>query len=233
MVIGSGIVAKSFELYNESEDVIIFASGVSNSKLAVRSEFEREQNLLIKTLEKHEGVPVVYFSTFNLYDPEENNSPYCLHKLNMEELIAANSIDYKIFRLGHVASYSAKQYTILSFLYNAIKDGGYFELWKYASRNIIDIEDVSKICSFIIDNNLYSNQITNICNSKNSTILEIVSILERILHKKANYSLVDKGGCPVVDNSKIKTIAKDLCLNFDDFYVDKVIYKYYANSLIE
>ena len=50
------------------------------------------------------------------------------------------------------------------------------KLWKHASRNIIDIYDVSKICTYIIDNSLYKNEVTNICNSYNSSIIELVII---------------------------------------------------------
>lgn len=231
MVIGNGMVAKSFAQYLEREDVVVFASGVSNSKLAIESEFEKEKNLLQKVLNENKGKKIIYFSTFNLYDPVEKNSPYCLHKLYMEEIISANVPVYNIFRLGHVAGQSAQQYTILSFLYNAIKDGTSFNLWKYASRNIIDIDDISKICSYIIDNDLYLNQITNICNSKNSTIVEIVTILERMLNKKGNYIVFDQGGCPEVDNSKIRSIATNLGVNFDDSYVENVIFKYYRTTI--
>ncbi len=228
MVVGNGMVANNFAQYLDRENAIIFASGVSNSKLAFDSEFEREKNLLQKVLDENSGKKLIYFSTFNLYDPIEKNSPYCLHKLNMEEFIAKNVPFYNIFRIGHVAGQSAKQYTILSFLYNAINDGSFFKLWRHASRNIIDIEDISKISSYIIDNDLFPNQITNICNSNNSTILEIVAILEEILSKKGNYSVFDEGGCPEVDNSKIRGIAGDLGIHFDDSYVKNVIYKYYG-----
>ena len=231
MVIGNGMVAKSFAQYLELDDVVVFASGVSNSKLAIESEFEKEKNLLKKVLQEHKGKKIVYFSTFNLYDPVEKKSPYCLHKLDMEEFISANVPIYNIFRLGHVAGQSAQQYTILSFLYNAINDGTLFKLWKYASRNIIDIDDISKICSYISDNDLYLNQITNICNSKNSTIVEIVAILERMLNKNGNYSLLDEGGCPEVDNTKIRSIAKNLGIHFGDSYVEKVIFKYYGTTI--
>ncbi|MDI6034453.1 hypothetical protein QLS91_15345 [Flavobacterium sp. LB2P84] len=228
MVIGNGMVAKSFSQYLERENVVVFASGVSNSKLAIESEFEKEKNLLKKVLQEHEDKKIVYFSTFNLYDPVEKNSPYCLHKLDMEEFISANVPVYNIFRLGHVAGQSAQQYTILSFLYNAIKDGTSFKLWKHASRNIIDIDDISKICSYIIDNEWYLNQITNICNNKNTSIVEIVDILEGMLNKKGNYSIFEEGGCPSVDNTKIRLIATDLGINFDDSYVKDVIIKYYG-----
>lgn len=231
MVIGNGMVASKFAKYANNSDVLIFASGVSNSKLAIESEFEREKNLLSKSLLDNEGKKLVYFSTFNLYDPIESNSPYCVHKLNMEEFIKSNVPSYHIFRLGHVAGASAKDYTILSFLYNAIKEGTLFNLWKYASRNLIDIDDVSKICSHIIDENLYINQITNICNSHNSTIVEIVDILEELLDKKGNYSLIDAGASPETDNSKIRSLSQDLGVVFDDSYVRNLIFKYYANSI--
>jgi nucleoside-diphosphate-sugar epimerase len=233
MVIGNGMVAKSFAHYLERQDVVVFASGVSNSKLAIASEFQREKNLLQKALDENKGKKIIYFSTFNLYDPIEKNSAYCLHKLDMEEFLSINAPLYNIFRLGHVAGRSAKQYTILSFLSNAIEDGTSFKLWKHASRNIIDIDDINKICSYIIDNDLYLNQITNICNNKNTTIVEIVDILEAMLNKKGNYSVFEEGGCPDVDNTKIRLIATDLGVNFNDSYVKDVIVKYYYKNKLD
>jgi nucleoside-diphosphate-sugar epimerase len=228
MVVGNGMVAKKFIHYSESEDVIIFASGVSNSKLAIKTEFDREKKLLCDILDNYYGRKLIYFSTFNLYDPVEKKSPYCIHKFDMEEFITINVPNYHIFRLGHVAGASAKEYTILSFLYNSIKNGTFFNLWKYASRNIIDIDDVSKICTHIIDNNLYINEVTNICNSHNISIIELVTTLEKVLSMKANYNLVEAGESPDFDNTKIRLISKELGISFDQFYVKDVITKYYT-----
>jgi len=228
MVVGNGMVASKFIHYSERDDVIIFASGVSNSKLAIKTEFEREKKLLCKTLLNNIGKKLIYFSTFNLYDPVEKTSPYCLHKSDMEEFISINVPNYNIFRLGHVAGASAKEYTILSFLFNSIKNASFFKLWKHASRNIIDIDDVSKICTYIIDNNLYKNEVTNICNSYNSSIIELVIILERVLSKKANYKIVEAGESPNFDNTKIRLISKELGISFDNSYVKDVIIKNYS-----
>tara|TARA_B110000003_G_scaffold129188_1_gene131236 strand:+ start:84 stop:785 length:702 start_codon:yes stop_codon:yes gene_type:complete len=230
MVVGNGMVASKFIHYSERNDVIIFASGVSNSKLAIKTEFEREKKLLHKILLNNTAKKLIYFSTFNLYDPVEKTSPYCLHKSGMEEFISINVPNYNIFRLGHVAGASAKEYTILSFLFNSIKNGSLFKLWKYASRNIIDIDDVSKICTYIIDNNLYENKVTNICNSYNSSIIELVIILEKVLSKKANYKIVEAGESPNFDNTKIRLISKELGISFDKNYVKDVILKYYSIS---
>jgi nucleoside-diphosphate-sugar epimerase len=228
MVIGNGMVAKSFYHFKERNDVVIFASGVSNSKSAVASEFEREKQLLHKVISENLEKKIIYFSTFNLYDPKEQNSPYCLHKLDMENFIALNVNNYTIFRLGHVAGKSANDFTILSFLYNAIKDNTKFNLWKYASRNIIDIDDISTICTYIINNSLFKSRVLNICNSVNTSIIEIVGVLEDILKKKGDYTVILEGGSPIVDNSDILKIAKNLNIDFDKKYVPNVIEKYYG-----
>lgn len=227
MVVGNGMVAINFAQYQDREDVVIFASGISNSKLALKKEFEKEHSLLEKIILENPDKKLVYFSTFNLFDPKERTSPYCLHKLYMEKYIELNIPQYNIFRLGHVAGESAKQYTILSFLYNAIKEGNRFDLWENASRNIIDIKDISLICSFIIDHNLFLNQITNICNSTNTSIFDIVHIMEQILEKKGVYDLIDNGGCPIVNNQDIYKIAQNLGIHFGSDYALRVIKKYY------
>ena len=228
MVVGNGMVASKFIHYSERDDVIIFASGVSNSKLAIKTEFEREKKLLCKILLNNKSKKLIYFSTFNLYDPAEKTSPYCLHKSDMEKFISINVPNYNIFRLGHVAGASAKEYTILSFLFNSKKCTNRIKLWKHASRNIIDIDDVSKICTYIIDNNLYKNEVTNICNSYNSSIIELVITLERVLSKKANYKIVEAGESPNFDNNKIRLISKELGISFNKTYVKEVILKYYS-----
>jgi nucleoside-diphosphate-sugar epimerase len=230
MVVGDGMVAKSFSQFNNRNDVIIFASGVSNSKINISEEFDKELDLLKTTLSENPRKKLVYFSTFNLYDPIERSSPYCVHKLNMEAYIESTVPHYYIFRLGHVVGRSTNQYTILSFLYNAIKDGTSFNLWKSASRNIIDIEDISKICSYFIDNDLYLNQITDVCNIKNTSVPDIVKILEEMLNKKGVYTIIEAGGNPEVYNSDIGKLASDLGIYFDESYPKRVIYKYYRNS---
>ena len=48
MVVGSGLLANTFESYRDNEDVIIFASGVSNSGCVDPEQFKRESNLVAK-----------------------------------------------------------------------------------------------------------------------------------------------------------------------------------------
>ena len=60
MIIGNGLIAKSFENYNL--DCIIFASGVSSSKEKSRDNFLREVNLLKETISNNPDKKIVYFS---------------------------------------------------------------------------------------------------------------------------------------------------------------------------
>ena len=48
MVVGSGLLANTFKSYSDNEDVIIFASGVSNSGCVDLEQFKRELNLVSK-----------------------------------------------------------------------------------------------------------------------------------------------------------------------------------------
>ena len=67
MVIGNGLLGKSMSLFVDHDDVLIFASGVSNSKENRPSEYEREFNLLHKFLGTEQKI--IYFSTCSvLYD---------------------------------------------------------------------------------------------------------------------------------------------------------------------
>jgi len=228
MVIGDGMVAKAFNEYSNNHEVVIFASGVSNSKSADIAAFSGEERLLKETILMYATKKLVYFSTFNLYDPDESHSPYCLHKLHMEKIIMDAVDNFHIFRLGHVAGRTKNQNTVLNFFQKVVNDDIEFDLWVGASRNIIDIDDVSKICRYIIENNLYVNEITNVCNVQNIEVSNIVQIFEQLYQKAARFKKIDKGGSPFVDSSKIDVIANTIGINFDGNYVRRIIYKYYS-----
>ena len=87
MIIGSGLISKSFDDYIYNEDYLIFASGVSNSKEDRDHEYEREFHLIKKYI--NTTSKFIYFSTINTGD-----SKYFYHKVNMEKYIIKNSKNY-------------------------------------------------------------------------------------------------------------------------------------------
>jgi hypothetical protein len=64
MIVGNGLIAREFKNF-EHEEVVYFASGVSNSINPSQSDFNREQKLLIESLKTRK--PLVYFSTTSVY----------------------------------------------------------------------------------------------------------------------------------------------------------------------
>lgn len=228
MVIGNGLVAKAFSAYNNDDNFLVFASGVSNSANKEEKLFARERALLEKTLKEHTGKHFVYFSTCSLYDPSLKNSLYVNHKLAMETLIKEEHPDYHIFRISNLAGNTTNSNTLLNFFYQHIVSGEFFHIWQNAARNIIDIDDAVILCDYIIQNELLKNRITNIANPHNYSVLSIIEIFEQMLHKKGNYDIIEKSSIPFIDTTTISFFIDTLKINFEEDYLLRTLHKYYS-----
>ena len=225
MIIGKGLIAKAFLEYENDDNIIVFASGVSNSKEISRDEFNREEKLLDFYLEKYgKNKHFVYFSTCSVYDTYFERSEYSKHKINMEKIIIEKAFSYNIFRLPQVLGKNNKN-QLIGFLYESINMEKSFELFDI-ERNIIDIKDVFILVDKILKENIFKNQIINIANPKNIKVLDLVNILENIIDKKAKYSIVKKSGEFKIDVKDIESIISDLGI-FEKNYLQNRIKKYY------
>jgi hypothetical protein len=90
MIIGKGSIARVLE---DRDDLVFFASGVSNSSCKDEKEYQREFNLL-KTVPTDQHV--VYFSNLGIYYKEDR---YTQHKKEIEEYIRNNYKSYTIVRI--------------------------------------------------------------------------------------------------------------------------------------
>ena len=94
-IIGDGDIAGVLKEVDR-EDLLFFASGVSNSQETRESEYERELELLLK---QDKNKHIVYFSSLvALYA----DSRYAFHKREMEETIKLHFPLYTIIRLGNI-----------------------------------------------------------------------------------------------------------------------------------
>lgn len=210
MLVGHGLIASVFSNYKDDDRVVIFASGVSNSLEIDDKEFVRERKLIEKNLKENSNKLFIYFSSCSLEDSELQNTPYHKHKKYLEQIIKEKTNNYLIFRLPNVIGKGGSKNTIINFLINKIRANQKFELWKNATRNIIDIVDVYKIVSHIIEKRIFNNITINIAYKQNNKLLDIVKAIEKILDKKALYILVNKGINLKIDNSKIQSIMIEL-----------------------
>ncbi len=228
MIVGKGMVAKGFRSYEKNDSVLIFASGVSNSANTDSLQFEKEHALLLETIIKNPALKLIYFSTCSVYDVSLRNAPYVKHKLRMESLIETEHSNYLIFRVSNIAGKTHNPHTVLNYFYNHIKEGSHFDLWENAQRNIISMEDIFKICTCIIEDSLFKNEVINIANPNTYDVKYIVSELEKFTGKKANYTLIQKGGGPLINLSKIKNYITQTGIQFNDEYLKKVLQNYFV-----
>ena len=140
MVIGKGLIGSNFKsVAHLLEDVVIFSSGVSNSYEKLESNFTREKDLLLNTLNNHKNLKIIYFSSILV---NNSNSPYYQHKLNMEKLIKNNSNNYLIIRLPQLIGYNGNKNTLVNGLKYSIINGIEIHIYDTIKRSIIDIDDV-------------------------------------------------------------------------------------------
>jgi nucleoside-diphosphate-sugar epimerase len=230
MVIGNGLVARRFGLYNNEDNFLVFASGVSNSKTQNPGAYNREMKLLEEAVQKYDNRSLVYFSTCSIYDPQEKASAYVQHKLHIEDFIQTNLKQYHIFRVSNLAGISSNPNTVLNFFFNHVKNGVNFDLWTKACRNIIDVDHTYLIIDHILKQNLFPNQIINIANPVNHQVKKIIEAVETFLNIQSNYIEIDKGACFDIDTSPIQPIIQKLEIPFGPEYLRDLLNKYYTSA---
>lgn len=111
MILGKGDVAS---VLTDHPDLVIFASGVSNSSCTDPKQFEREYNLL---KEQDRFKTLIYFSSIHV---DQKFTPYFLHKLNMERFINMYFQNHNIIRIGNI-DWGTNPNTFLNYLKHRIK----------------------------------------------------------------------------------------------------------------
>ena len=228
MVIGNGLIAKAFKDFEQNEAYLFFCSGVSNSTCRDVAEFDREKDLLNQNIREHGKKTFIYFSTCSIEDPSLSESMYTRHKLDIEATIASSCKSYYIFRLSNVVGRTPNSFTVLNFLFNAIKGGQKFDLWENSNRNLIDVEDAAAIVRKVLQLKLPANAIINVANAHSYDVVDIVKEIERFLGKEGHYQLVDKGVKFSISVSGIRPIIDELQIDFGDEYLTGLLEKYYT-----
>lgn len=224
MVVGSGMIAKAYKEYQNNNDVVIFASGVSNSKETIESNFKREEELLKIIIESNKDKIIVYFSTCSIEDNSLKDSMYVKHKRKMELYVEKHCKNYYIFRLPQVVG-ETNSPTLINFLFNGIMEGKELTINANSTRNIIAVEDVYSITDYLIKNNIYKNEITNIATPFNTPVINIVNIVEKIINKKAKYKLLPIGEKQYINIDKLINVNNTNTI-FKDIYLYEILEKY-------
>ena len=221
MIIGKGLLAQAFDYYINDDSILIFASGVSNSREASFKEFDRERKLLEEAIISNNSKLFVYFSTCSIEDVSQKKSLYIQHKKNMEDIVKDKCIQYYIFRLPQVVEIG-KSPTIINFFVDSIYNNKSLTIYEKATRNLISVKDVFKISKIIIENNYYLNSIVNIATPFNIPVIKIVNILEKLLNRQVNCEIIDLGVEQAINISDLESLG----IKFDDNYIEKILKSY-------
>jgi nucleoside-diphosphate-sugar epimerase len=176
MIIGNGMIANNLSKI-DNDDVLFFASGVSNSLCNDENEFEREKKLLLDYINTDKTL--IYFSSVNDYIINEK---YLQHKLTIEKIITENTNNYIIFKIPQLIGNGGNKNNFINFLYNNIINGIEFNLID-TKRSLLDIDDLVKICHYLCSINYNGFFIINYIELLEVT--NIIKIIEEITNKKA------------------------------------------------
>jgi nucleoside-diphosphate-sugar epimerase len=220
-VIGGGQLAKTFDAFQAS-NVLLFASGVSNSKCTDPKEFLREGYLLKRTLLENPDKKLIYFSSCALSAPEYPKNAYYQHKANMEALIKDLTDDYYIFRLPQLFGDLFLHKTLINFLYKCIVHNHTFKVFDNAYRYVIEINDVRTLVEAYV-NSQDACVTIDLANPFRYKVLDIVKTFEVLLGKKANYEIVEKDDQYRLDLTPMLNFVQSqgLRLDFGSDYLHK------------
>lgn len=222
MVIGIGMLANAFKNYLNDDNIIIFASGVSNSQEQNIKEYEREFDLL--SLYSHSTKKLIYFSTCSIFDKSLEDSKYIKHKIRIETFIKENFKNYLIFRLPNVIGKTNNNNTSFNYFKNKIINQEEIQIQVNAIRYFIDVDDLVNILPIIISSQ--TNQTINVCFNNKIYIKDLISIFENILKISAKKVFIDKGLNYSVDNLYFMNIVRKNNLKINENYNFNLIKKY-------
>lgn len=214
MIVGNGLLAQTFQRSNFNlNDVLIFASGVSNSKENSNLSFNRERILLQKAQLEYSNKLLIYFSSCALIDEKNFDIPYYKHKQQMEELVKEHK-NYLIIRLPQIIGFSKNRNTILNFFIDKINKNEKLFLNINAYRYFVDIDDVCIFSNLLIKNNI-KNITIDFANPYRYSVLEVVEIISKSLNKNyKNFEFIEGGEEYIINFENMQNILNRLNISF-------------------
>lgn len=228
MIIGKGLLAQAFARdWQEDPSVAILAAGVSNSAETDPQEFAREHRLLQHTLANSAHARIVYFSSCAVGNPLDVPTPYIAHKARMEALILADPRG-QVFRLPQVVGSGGNPNTLVNFLRARIESGEHFQVWAHAERNLIDIDDVARIATHVLQHAQDYPRMMALADLRSSNMLTIVRQLEQTMGRKGNYVVLEKGALFPIDTDDCQRAASRCGVALGSGYLEALLAKYCA-----
>ncbi|MBL7810745.1 MAG: NAD-dependent epimerase/dehydratase family protein [Bacteroidetes bacterium] len=204
MIIGTGLLAKNV-IPADSDNLLLFCSGVSDSTISDSQAFSREENLL---LQQPRDKNFIYFSTISIFNPTKANNAYILHKIHMEELVRAHFPSHIIVRLPNIVGEAGNKSNLFPYFIRHIQQNIPVVIYKNAVRHILAAKDISHIVNVLTSASFQGD--INVCFSNPPTVLDIYLYMCSKLHATPNYSLSDEEiNYPVKNDSFVQLMGSN------------------------
>ena len=231
MVVGNGMIAKSFSAYINREDVVIYASGVSNSAEDSEDKFQREIDLIKTCIEKYVNCLMVYFRTCSVSDESLIDTKYVQHKIFIEDYIKKHASSFIIFRLPIVIGKTDNKFTLFNFFQKKLSTNQELFIQKNAYRYLVDVDDVSNVLSQIIESKNFLNSTIEVTFSESISVLEMANVMKKAICSDSKINLVNGGGSYVVDNSLVEKFIYINKIDIPKEYNKEVLKKYLKEKI--
>jgi nucleoside-diphosphate-sugar epimerase len=226
MIIGNGLIAKAFKNSTiDHSNLIIFASGVSNSKEIRLEEYERELKLLTEVINQEEHKKLIYFSSCSV--SSTNESEYNKYKGRIELFIQEVVDNYLILKLPNVVGKAANNNQLINYFYNSLLNQRKIILNTDCIRHLIDVVDLPSIVELLVKLEPKS-KIINVAFNNGVNVDKIINYLESAVGITFNnLKKIQNGNDYCIDNQIfIKHIEN---LNIYNTNPELIIKKYYTN----
>lgn len=201
MIIGRGLIGNGFDSSNDDySNYIIFASGVSNSKEISDNEYNREKELIIKTINENKGLKFIYFSSV-LVGIAKNK--YYNTKLEFEEIIKSNTTNYIIFRIPQIIGKIGNSNNLINYLKHSIINQNEITIYGNVERSLIDVDDLIKIVDYCKDK--INREVLILSSIEKIKVVTLCEIISEVVNKKPIYNIIDdfENNNWEINNSKI------------------------------
>jgi nucleoside-diphosphate-sugar epimerase len=115
---------------------------------------------------------------------------------------------------------------------SSIKENKTVNIWKNASRNLLDVTDLYLAVSEVLKEEAIANEVVNLANTRSFLIPEIVIEIEKFLNKKAIVNVKDKGTLVDIDISRTEEILNHVMGvdNKVENYIEVLLKKYFDDE---
>jgi nucleoside-diphosphate-sugar epimerase len=226
MIVGNGLIATAFKNSNIKHDnLVIFASGVSNSKESRAEEYERELSLLAEVIKEEGSKKLIYFSSCSA--SPTSKAEYNKRKNYIEDFIQETANNYLVLKLPNIVGPAIDNNQLINFFYKSLFNQHKITLNIDCIRYLIDVADLPSIVELLIKPEPQAD-IINVAFNNGVTVDTIVSYLESATGLTANsIEKVQNGRDYYINN---ETFLKHIeNLNTFNTNPELIIKKYYTH----